>query len=161
DADAEVIGVVADMHLGVQRSADIFVPLAQVPSFWFDLVARSGGEQAAVMTAVQQAIRRANPDVLIEHASPMARVLSDFYGLQRPQSPLTALVAASGGAIALLGLYALLNQYVARRRRELGIRLALGSSPSRLFWQVFQRGLLLSTGGTAVGLGAAVFVMRV
>jgi predicted permease len=160
DADADIVGVVADMHLGVSRSADVFVPFAQVPSFWFDLVARTPGDPAAVMTAIGQAIHRVEPDALVEHVSPMARVISDVYGLQRAQSSLTALVAGLGGLIALLGLYALLTQYVARRRRELGIRLALGSSPGRLFWHVVQRGLVLSAVGTGLGLAAAVIVMR-
>ena len=160
DADAEVVGVVADMHLNARRSSDMFVPFAQVPSFWADVVVRTPDDPAAMAEPVRQAIRRSNPDALIEHVSPLQEIISNAYGLERAQSFLTALVATLGGAIALMGLYALLSQYVARRTREMGICLALGSSPARLFWSVFRRGMQLSGIGVGMGLGAALLAAR-
>jgi putative ABC transport system permease protein len=160
DADAEVVGLVADMHLNARRTSDMFVPFAQVPSFWADVVVRTSGDPAAMAEPVRQAIRRSNPDALIEHVSPLQAIISNAYGLERAQSFLTALVAALGGAIALMGLYALLSQYVARRTREMGICLALGSSPARLFWSVFRRGMLLSGLGVGIGLAAALLAAR-
>jgi putative ABC transport system permease protein len=158
---AEVVGVIADMHMGARRGAEIFVPFAQVPSFWADVVVRTAGEPSAMAAPVRQAIRAAVPDVLIEHVSPMQAIISDAYGLERAQSFLTALVATLGGLIALTGVYALLNQYVARRTREMGIRLVLGSSPRRLFWSVFARGLRLSLAGVAAGVGVSMAAARV
>ncbi len=157
---AEVVGVVADMHLGARRTADIFVPFAQVPSFWADVVVRTSGDPASLAEPIRQAIGRGRPDVLVEHVSPLQTIISDVFGLQRAQSFLTALVAALGGVLALMGLYALLNQHVARRTREMGVRLALGSSPQRLFWSVFRRGMRLSMIGTAAGLVVALAAVR-
>jgi predicted permease len=159
--EAEVIGVVADMHLANRRTSDIFVPFAQVPSYWVDLVVRTPGDPTAITVPIRQAIHRTNPDVLLENVSPLQTIISNVYGLQRAQSFLTALVATLGGLIAMLGLYALLNQYVARRTRELGICLALGSSPGRLFWQVFGRGMRLSCSGIGIGLVVALVVLRI
>jgi putative ABC transport system permease protein len=110
---------------------------------------------------IRQAIRRENPDMLIEHDSPLQTIISNAYGLQRAQSFLTALVAILGGMIALTGVYALLNQYVAQRRREIGLRLALGSNPRGLFWLVFRRGMQLALAGTGIGLGLALIGVRV
>lgn len=159
--NAEVVGVVADMHLNERRNNDIFVPLAQLPGFWADLVVRTTGDPEAFSAPIRQAIHRSNPDTLIEHVSPMQAIISNAYGLERAQSFLTALVAALGGIIALLGLYALLNQYVARRTRELGVCLALGASPERLFWSVFRRGMQLSAAGVAIGFAVALAAVRV
>jgi ABC-type antimicrobial peptide transport system permease subunit len=149
------------MHLGNRRTSDIFAPLPQVPSFWADLVVRTNGDPAALAAPIREAVRRAFPDVVIEHVSPLQTIISNAYGLERAQSFLTALVAGLGGLIALLGLYALLNQHVARRTREMGICLALGSSPSLLFWQVFRRGMRLAAIGIGLGLAVALLVMRV
>jgi putative ABC transport system permease protein len=159
--DAEVVGVVADMRLSTRRTVDIFVPFAQIPSFWADVVVRTTGDPAALSGPIRQAIRRANPNLLIEHVSPLQTIISNVYGLQRAQSFLTALVAILGGVVALTGVYALLNQYVAQRRREMGIRLALGSNPRGLFWFVFRRGMRLAVAGTAIGLGLALVAVRI
>jgi putative ABC transport system permease protein len=159
--NAEVVGVVADMHLNDRRNNDIFVPLAQVPGFWADVVVRATGDPEALSAPIRQAVYRSTPDTLIEHVSPMQAIISNAYGLERAQSFLTALVAALGGIIALLGLYALLNQYVARRTRELGVCLALGASPDRLFWSVFRRGMQLSAAGIAIGFVIALGAVRV
>lgn len=161
NTDSEVVGVVADMHLGTRRNADMFVPFTQVPSFWVDLVVRTSGDPDAIAERVRQSIRHTNPDALVEHVSPLQTIVSNAYGLERAQSFLTALVAGLGGVIALVGLYALLNQYVARRTREMGICLALGSSPRRLFWSVFRRGLSLSLAGIGIGLGVALVAGRI
>jgi len=158
--NAEVVGVVADMHLNDRRNNDVFVPLAQVPGFWADVVVRTTGNPDALSAPIRQAIYRSSPDTLIEHVSPMQAIISNAYGLERAQSFLTALVAALGGIVALLGLYALLNQYVARRTRELGVCLALGASPDRLFWSVFGRGMQLSTAGIAIGFVVALGAVR-
>jgi hypothetical protein len=159
--DAEIVGVVGDMRLGNRRTSDMFTPLAQVPSFWADLAVRTTGDPAALQSSIRQALQRAYPDVVIEHMSPLQTIISNAYGLERAQSFLTALVALLGGLIALLGLYALLNQHVAQRTREMGIRLALGSSPRQLFWQVFRRGMSLASLGIGMGIGAALLILRI
>jgi putative ABC transport system permease protein len=159
--NAEVVGVVADLHLNDRRNSDIFVPLAQVPGFWVDVVVRTTGDPEAFSAPIRQAIYRSRPDTLIEHVSPMQAIISNAYGIERAQSFLTALVAALGGIIALLGLYALLNQYVARRTRQLGVCLALGASPDRLFWSVFRQGMHLSAAGIAIGFVVALGAVRV
>lgn len=161
NVEAEVVGVVSDMHLGARHSPDIFLPFAQVPTFWADVVVRTTGDPDALSATIRQTIQRAEPGVLIEHVSSLQGVISNAYGLERAQSFLTALVATLGGIIALTGVYALLNQYVARRRREMGICLALGSSPRQLFWSVFRRGMQLAAIGTALGLGGALLAARV
>ena len=67
---------------------------------------------------------------------------------------------ATGGRVACIGLYGLLSYEVARRTRELGIRMALGAQRLELMRLVVRRGLLLALAGTVIGIGAATAVTR-
>jgi ABC-type antimicrobial peptide transport system permease subunit len=75
-----------------------------------------------------------------------------------------ATVAAFFGALALLissvGLYAVVASRVSERTRELGVRMALGSTPSDVMWLVMRGGARLGLVGLVIGLGGAVVVAR-
>ena len=73
---------------------------------------------------------------------------------------LGALFAAIAVFLACVGIYAVLAYQVAQRRREIGIRLALGSEPRRIFQLVLREGLLLLTVGLTVGFAGAVAIRR-
>ncbi len=158
---AEVVGVVADMHLGAQAPADIFVPVAQRPAFWVDLVVRTSGDPAALAAPARRALRDLNPDLLIENNTPIDAIVSKSVSLQRAQSVLASVVAALSAAVAGVGLYALLAFAIAQRRREFGIRLALGSAPRALSWWIFTRGMRLAVAGVAAGAVMTFAVARV
>ena len=160
DTDCLVVGIVGDMHLGVQRFPEVFVPLAQAAPYWIDLVVRTDGDPQSLRDAARQVLRRVDPDLLIENVASLDRIIWDAYGFQRAESLLTGLVASLASVMAAMGIYSLLAHYIAVRTREMGICLALGSSPRRLFWQVFRRGMTLAIAGTAVGVGSAVLVVR-
>lgn len=146
-----VVGVVADMHLGARGPADIFLPVAQRPAFWIDLVMRTTGEPGALAEPVRRALRELNPDLLIENSKAIDTIVSNSLGLERAQASLATVVAVLSAAVAGVGLYALLAFAVAQRRREFGIRLALGSAPRALSRWMFVRGMRLALGGVAAG----------
>jgi putative ABC transport system permease protein len=156
----EVVGVVADMHLGPRASADIFFPVAQRPAYWVDLVLRTGGDPAALVGPVRRLLRERDRDLLIENNTPLAAVVSASVSLQRAQSVLAAVVAALSAVVAGVGLYALVAFAIARRTREFGIRLALGSSPQALSWWMFVRGIRLAGLGIIAGALVAFGLVR-
>jgi len=155
-----VVGIAGDMHMGTRRTPEIFVPLAQTSAYWIDLVVRTNGNPRALATTVRQALRGYSPDLLIENVASLDDIIRDTYGLQRAQSLLTMLVATLAAIMAAMGIYALLTYYVAQHTREMGICLALGSSPRRLFLQVFRRGMALTLAGIVLGMGGAVMAVR-
>jgi putative ABC transport system permease protein len=149
--DWTVVGVAADMHLGARSPADIFLPVAQRPAFWIDLVMRTNGDPDALAEPVRRTLREINRDLLIENSRSIDTIVSNSLGLQRAQASLATVVGALSAAVAGVGLYALLAFAVAQRKREFGIRLALGSAPRALSQWMFVRGLRLAMVGVAAG----------
>jgi ABC-type antimicrobial peptide transport system permease subunit len=127
------------------------LPVAQRPGFWIDLVMRTNGDPTALAEPVRRALREINPDLLIENSRSIDTIVSNSLGLERAQASLATVVAGLSAAVAGVGLYALLAFAVAQRKREFGIRLALGSAPRALSQWMFMRGLRLAVAGVAVG----------
>jgi ABC-type antimicrobial peptide transport system permease subunit len=65
-----------------------------------------------------------------------------------------------GCLLAAMGVSALLTYDVARRTREMGVRLALGCRPAQLYWGVVRRGVLLASTGVAIGCVSAIVAVR-
>jgi predicted permease len=155
----EIVGVTGNIRLGERIGHRLFVPLAQVSPYWIDLVFRADGTRAP-MPAVRQALRAISRDLLLENESSFQRIISDSVALERAESAFAALVGALSAIVAGIGIYALMTFLGAQRRRELGIRLALGSQPGQIFRETFAGALRLIGAGLAIGLGASMLLVR-
>ena len=168
----EVVGVVGDVHDdGVHREAPSIV-------YWPALMETFQGQEVNVRRAVTFAIRSggAGSETLlaqvrdaiagVEPDVPLTRVrtLGEVYGrsLATTSFALVMLATAAGMALLLgvIGIYGVIAQAVAQRRREIGIRTALGASRRELQVMFVRRGLTLSLAGVACGLAAAVALTR-
>ncbi|HET9371213.1 MAG TPA: FtsX-like permease family protein, partial [Vicinamibacterales bacterium] len=155
-----VVGVAGDMRLGTRAPADIFLPVAQKPAFWIDLVMRTDGDPTALVPVVRRALRDLNGELLIENSRSIDSIISNRLGLERAQSVFATVIAALAAVVAGVGLYALLSFAVAQRTREFAIRLALGSAPRALFGNIFIRGLRLAAIGVVIGSLATFGLIR-
>jgi len=63
--------------------------------------------------------------------------------------------------LAAAGVYGLLSYRTARRQRDLGVRLALGSTPAALFWRVVREGTVLALAGAGIGIALTIVAVRV
>src|SRR5205814_9861690 len=88
---------------------------------------------------------------LLQHSPPPALLVSGLLGVSSPGSLL----------VAGIGLYAIVAFHTARRRREFGIRMALGATPGDVLRTVLREGLALAAIGSAIGLGISAAVGRV
>jgi putative ABC transport system permease protein len=164
DADAEIVGVVGDMlpdALDAKPQPEIFLPanrdfLVRQPTF----VIKTAGDPLAVVPLLRQIVREANPNAAIDRIVPLADKVADSMGQPR----FAALVLASFALLALIlavtGLYAVLAYHVAQRRRELGVRAALGATRRDLLWLVLREGLLVTAIGLACGIALASLLTR-
>jgi predicted permease len=156
-----IVGVVYDVHeRGYQPAMKpgVYIPFEQAKDTWAlpdGLVIRTAGDPAAITPAVRRVIAAADPEQPVAAVSTMDEVLAK--DVEDRQQQMTLLTAFAGLALLLasLGLYGLLAYTVSQRSREIGLRMALGASASRVVGMVVVRGVALAAAGLVVGLSAA------
>jgi len=165
---ATIVGVVGDvLHTGldVAPPAEVYVPFTANPWGHMALVIRvaEGGDPIALLPTLRRAILAVDPDVPV--AGPAARttaeLVSSALAAQRLNTGLLAVFALTAVVLAAVGIYGVVAYTVAQRRRELGIRLALGARAADVRALVLRQGAGLAGGGAALGLAAALLGTRV
>ena len=116
---------------------------------------------ARLLGDARRIIARAAPSMAIQQATTMARVLDVAVGPARDVMRLLSLLTAVALTLGVIGIYGVISQFVARRRRDWGIRVALGLSPARVARLIVRRGTSLVGVGVIVGLVAALLSARV
>jgi putative ABC transport system permease protein len=161
----EIVGVVGDTRTlfgpTAEPPAQIYLPLGQRPQSLLIAVIRTAGDPASILGAAQAAVHQVDPMLPISHAWTMDERTALF--VRRPRFYMTLLGAFAGVALVLasIGIYGVMSYAVSQRRRELGIRIALGATPRTVLRFVVARGALLSAAGIVVGLAAAIGLSRV
>lgn len=160
--DLEVIGVVADareISIRLPAGPTIYTPKTQHP--WMrhetrDLVVRSAGDAASLAPAIQTILRDIDPDVPKPPVQRMDDVIAQ--ALARPGFYASALAIFAGTAVLLaaFGIYGTVASAVVERRREIGVRLALGASRGNVLARAARYGTLPTIVGLALGMPLAV-----
>ena len=161
-----VVGVVADIRQrslaqGVQPL--IYAPFQQDRSGFIrfvSFVVRTP-TPASVAEGVRAEIRRAAPDLPIESTATMDEAMAASVAPPRFRMWLLAVFAIAATLIATCGIYGLMAYAVAQRRREIGVRMALGAERRDVLRLVLARALRVVVAGVIVGLAGAAGVTRV
>ncbi len=161
-----VVGVVADIR---QRGLDqavqpmIYAPFLQDRSGFVrfvSFVARTA-TPASVADGIRAEIRRAAPDLPIESTVTMDEAVAASVAQPRFRTLLVVLFATAATLIATCGIYGLMAYAVTQRRREIGVRMALGATRRDVLRLVLTRALRIVVTGVVVGLVGAAGVTRV
>ena len=156
--DSTVIGVVANARLESLAGAPsphLFQPLSQNEHWRNVLHARTAGDAVALAQRLQRAISSLDPTVLTE-ARTMRQAMSNADLLPRVMQWAFSAAGLLATALAATGLYGVMSYLVGLRRREFGIRAALGASPTAIVSQVMIEGVGLLLAGLAIGVVLAV-----
>jgi ABC-type antimicrobial peptide transport system permease subunit len=158
----EVVGIVGDVKLrGLDFPESVpamYLPISQSPSTKMDFAIRS---KVPIATAAIGAVHSLDPDLPVLQVGTMDQVLSASLVRQRVGMLLLGSFAALALVLAAVGIYSVLSYTVRSRRREIGIRMALGAQMRDLVRLVVLQGMRPAVVGMAIGLGAALALGRV
>lgn len=162
EGKARVVGVVADAREdGSGSPPKPMIYACGYLRFWPDsdfLIA--SGNPTAVVNSVRRAIQVVDRSHPVYALNPLPAALRGALSETRFRTVLVAAFSIMALALAAIGLYGVLSYMVARRRREIGIRVALGARPTRIVGEVMRSGGVLAVSGTAAGVGLAVAASR-
>jgi len=163
---AEVIGVVRDTGTG-DFDDDVVDPIA--PPFYRSytqsgtlpttIIARTSGDAATLVAAMQRELRALDVTLPVVTASTMAQRLEQSQAPAKAVATFLGVLGGLGLVLASIGLYAVVAFAVARRSREVGIRMALGARSQQVVWSI-ARGVAGLIGiGTGIGLFLSILAM--
>jgi predicted lysophospholipase L1 biosynthesis ABC-type transport system permease subunit len=161
-----IVGIVASERIhGLIESAPIaaYAPLAQAPSANGAgvLLVRTSGDPSALASSVRSAIRATDPGLAVFGLEPLDVTMTRSVSQRRFIMLLLSAFALTALVLAGVGVHGMLSYRVARRRQELGIRMALGAGPGTVLRLVLRDGAILTLIGLALGLIAAAAFTRV
>jgi predicted permease len=162
--DMEIIGVVKDIKYANLR--DEIPEQAYAPylgsHFATDMTVylRTAIDLKQVMTSVRAKVRELDSSLPIYDVRTSEAQISDLLTTERMIASLSTVFGLLATLLATIGLYGVMAYTVAQRRREIGLRMALGAEPRKVLWMVMREVLLLVAIGVGVGIPASLALMR-
>lgn len=161
DGDTRVVGVVSNVRESSLEDAanpEVFVPVTQGNPDGGELVVRTKLPPDALASSVMGTLREMNPGQPATEFRPIQQLVDHSVSPRRFFALLVAIFAALGLILASLGIYGVISYSVTRQTQEIGIRMALGATQSRVQLDVISRTLRLALIGIALGIVASIGV---
>jgi predicted permease len=159
-----VVGVVGNIRTtGLTEKEPVgtyYFPFAQNAGRGMTLVTRTAGEPSSLVGAIRQLVTAMDPELPFFAVKPMQQRVDESLVSRRAPMMLASLFGGIALFLAAVGIYGVLAFQVAQRRKEIGIRLALGSDGRRIVGLIVTEGLWLLAVGVALGFGGAFAIRR-
>jgi len=159
----EIVGVVGDVPqsgLDAETRTEVFLPMTQDPTAALTLLVRTSRPPMSMAKAVTAAIHTLDKDQAVSSVQPMNQYIAESLARRRFHTLLLGAFGALALLLSAVGIYGVVSYGVAQRRREIGIRTALGANPGNVLRLVFRQALRLAAVGLAIGVVAAVGLTR-
>ncbi|MEJ2009837.1 MAG: ABC transporter permease [Acidobacteriota bacterium] len=161
--DRLVVGVVSDVHeTSVEGSPgwQVYYPLTQEENEGAELVVRTGVPPDTLAPAVLRTLRQLNPNQPAAEFQPLQQIVDHAVSPRRFFMLLVISFGLFGLILASLGIYGVISYSVTRRTQEIGVRMALGASPSDVQLMVIRSTLRLALAGICLGVLASLALTR-
>ena len=158
DQPHTIVGIASNAKirsLGEAPRAFVYVPFAQRHSYFLTMAARTSGNAEQLAPQLLAAVRAVEPDLIVFEVKTLARHMAVMLLPARLAAVIFGTFAGLALILALVGVYGVVSYAVARRVREVGIRLSLGAQPSEVVRLLMRHGLTLIGIGTVMGLALA------
>jgi putative ABC transport system permease protein len=165
DSSAEIVGIVGDVAYQPLDEhpfqPDFYTPYQQFTYSTRTVLVRTRGAPNALVPAVRRAVRDADPNLALFDVRTMEERIHDSWARLSYQMRLLGGFAAAAVLLAGMGIFAVIAHSVGDRRREIGVRVALGATPAQVIGTVGRHGVRPAIIGVGIGLFAAVLIGRV
>lgn len=162
--EVEIAGVIRSERAGPPGMPDpavVYVPMAQAPVSHVKLIVLAQADAAAVVTGLREAVRAVDPKLPLGELATLEQVRArSLSGASRP-AWLIGVFAGIAALLAGIGLYGVIAHTVSQRRKEIGIRMALGARSHDVLSQVLRNAVSLVCIGLGLGLLGALALTRV
>jgi predicted permease len=161
---ARIVGVVKHVKtygLDVKSPGQIYTSNAQYPWRWMSILVRTRGDPIAFVPTLTRTLKQLDADQPVADVSTMQRQMADLLRGRRFTLVLLGIFAGVAITLASIGLYGVIAYGVSQRRRELGVRLALGAQRRQIATMIFSEGARIALGGVVLGGIGAIAVGRV
>lgn len=158
----EVVGIVADANFSAgfntpPTTLQIYRPAQERNGPWFSFVLKSSLPASTLEHSIRQIISSVDPDFMVVGVGDAPRKLAEF--VSTPLTPILAAFAVAGLAIAMIGLYSVMNQFTLQRRRDIGVRMALGASYRHVILLMLRQGGRFLAVGIVIGTAGSYAVV--
>jgi putative ABC transport system permease protein len=155
-----VVGRVKQYALDLDSRIAFYRPHTQSSARTMYLVVRSDVDASRVATAVTKEIRTLDPDLPVSNVRTMASRIDESLVRRRFSMTLLGIFAGLAFVLAAIGIYGVMAYLVSQGTQEIGIRMALGATPSAILGLVLQQGLTIALAGVTIGVAAAMALTR-
>ena len=158
-----IVGIVANVKysgLDEDTPAEIYLPYEQYPVDAFTVAVRTSGDRIASISTLRRDVAGLDPLLPLANIKSLAALVDASLAERRFTMLILLTFAVIAVALSVIGVYGVLAYLVGQRRREIGLRLAVGASPAGVVWLFVREGVALTLVGLGAGLAGALAAGR-